>query len=83
MRYKVIDRHTIQEISNEEVLPPNISDYEISHSANREKSFLNKYYDFIPIEQLPSSNCWLKEEKWFWCNEEDWKSYMDSIKTKE
>jgi hypothetical protein len=34
---------------------------------------------FVPTKVLPSSNGWLKQEKWFWYNEEDWKRYMDSL----
>jgi hypothetical protein len=73
--YKVIDRHTIQEIYNKKVLPP--KELEPDY---REKPFLYKFYNFIPIEKLPSSDCWLKDEKWFWCNEEDWKEYKRQTK---
>ena len=73
--YKVIDRHTIQEISNKEVLPPKKFE-----SEYRVKPFLNKFYNFIPIEKPSSSDCWLKEEKWFWCNEEDRNEYKRQIK---
>ena len=73
--YKVIDRHTIQEISHQEVLPPKETE-----PVYRVKPFLNKFYNFIPIEKLPSSDCWLKDEKWFWCNDEDWKEYRRQMK---
>lgn len=73
--YKVIDRHTIQEISNKEALPPKESE-----PSYRVKPFLYKLHDFVPIEKMPSSDCWLKDEKWFWCNEEDWKEYQKQIK---
>jgi hypothetical protein len=35
---------------------------------------------FMPIERIPPPNCWLKQEKWFWCNEEDWKEYQKQVK---
>jgi hypothetical protein len=35
---------------------------------------------FVPLTIKPDSNCWLKEKKWFWCNEEDWKAYKKSMK---
>jgi hypothetical protein len=35
---------------------------------------------FMPADSLPSSDCWLKEEKWIWRNEQDWKNYMEKIK---
>jgi hypothetical protein len=25
---------------------------------------------------------WILREKWFWCNEQDWKNYMEKIKQK-
>ena len=34
---------------------------------------------FVPADSLPNSNCWLKEEKWIWRNESDWKAYMEKI----
>ncbi|MCL1942101.1 MAG: hypothetical protein FWF54_00925, partial [Candidatus Azobacteroides sp.] len=40
----------------------------------------NYVYEFIPADSLPSSDCWLKEEKWIWRNEFDWKDYMERIK---
>jgi len=32
---------------------------------------------FMPLETLPPSDCWLKDQKWFWCNEKDWIEYME------
>lgn len=61
VRYKVIDRHTIQKILFDEVI---------------------RTYRFMPMEQLPSSDCWLKSQKWFWCNESERKAYIDKIKKK-
>jgi hypothetical protein len=37
---------------------------------------------FSPADSLPSSDCWLKEEKWIWRHESDWKAYMEKIKQK-
>jgi hypothetical protein len=31
---------------------------------------------FVPLENLPNSDCWLKKNKWFWCNEEKYTEYM-------
>jgi hypothetical protein len=72
--YKIIDKYTIQEIFNKRIQSPKEPE-----SIYRETPFLNKYYNFIPIEKLPSSDCWLKGEKWFWCNEKDWKEYKKRI----
>lgn len=73
--YKIVDKYTIQEIFNERM--QSTKEFEPSY---RVKPFLYKLYHFIPIEKLPSSDCWLKRKKWFWCNEGDWKAYMDGLK---
>ena len=31
---------------------------------------------------LPSSDCWLEEEKRIWRNESDWKEYMQKVEQK-
>ncbi|MDP2235735.1 MAG: hypothetical protein Q8J88_04805 [Bacteroidales bacterium] len=31
----------------------------------------------INVKALPSSNAWLKREKWFWCDESEWRAYME------
>ena len=62
------------------------------HSSGYDKKeFTNKYVirndsnsyiaSFVPIKKdLPPSDCWLKKEKWFWCNSSDWEEYMRKIK---
>jgi hypothetical protein len=36
--------------------------------------------NFIPYSKIPNANqIWLKQKKWFWCNEQEWKAYKDSI----
>jgi hypothetical protein len=32
-------------------------------------------YHFVPVEKLPSSECWLKSQKWFWCDEKQYQQY--------
>ncbi len=35
---------------------------------------------FKQLNTIPNpKKCWLMQKKWFWCNEEDWQQYMDSI----
>lgn len=31
---------------------------------------------FFQLKTIPSSDCWLKREKWFWCNEDEWRAFM-------
>ena len=76
-RYKVIDRKTIQWIYLRKISKADDSYYEDPNYS----PWINKeHYDFISADSLPSSDCWLKEEKWIWRKESDWKSYMAKLK---
>ena len=76
-RYTIVDRTTLKQIywkrknKEDEKFP----DYD---------PWLNYdfSYHFIPADSLPNSDCWLKEKKWIWRNEQDWKDYMERIKQK-
>jgi hypothetical protein len=76
-RYKILDRTTFKIIYSQSLLRESPHqkdpwDLKLNYSLSR----------FIPADSLPSSNCWLKEEKWIWQNESDWKNYMEKIKQK-
>jgi len=76
IKYKVLDRQTLKLIYHKDLLAKAGGDpYEIG-----KKTFIDK---FVPADSLPSSDCWLKEEKWIWRNELDWKDYMEKIKQKQ
>jgi hypothetical protein len=62
-RYVILDRHTIQEVT----------DFEDSDDVKAT-------YHFVPVEKLPSSECWLKSQKWFWCDEEQYKKHKKTSK---
>jgi hypothetical protein len=75
--YKIIDRKTLKIIyaewlldddknNNEQLLRHIIHDYSLAH--------------FIKADSLPEPDCYLKEEKWMWQNENDWINYMEKIK---
>ena len=72
-RYKIIDSKTIQRIYFKGLLKGN-GDYDPWR--------VNDNFYFTSADSLPSSDCWLKEEKWIWRNEQDWKDYMQRIKQK-
>lgn len=74
-RYKVIDKERIQRIYYRGILKVNESYYEDNSPWG-----LNENYYFTSADSLPSSDCWLKEEKWIWRNESDWKEYMERFK---
>ena len=70
-RYKVVDSKTIQRIYQKDLLKCN-GDYDPCK--------VHDNFYFTSADSLPSSNNWLKEEKWIWRNEQDWKDYMEKIK---
>ena len=70
-RYKVIDRQTIQEIYYQDLQKK----FEIDNPW-----ILNEPITFTPADSLPSSDCWLKKQKWIWRNEQDWRDYKERIK---
>jgi hypothetical protein len=80
VRYKIIDRTAIQQIYRKGLRKADEQDYKDSDKSpwikNGDKLYFNS------ADSLPSSDCWLKEEKWIWRNESDWKSYMEKIKQK-
>ena len=73
-KYKVIDRRTIQIIYDRSILEQSEEYYKTN------TPWLNlKPVHFILADSLPSSDNWLKENKWIWRNESDWKEYMQHV----
>jgi hypothetical protein len=77
-RYKVIDRTTILPIYSKGLLKTD-EQYDKTINFNPWIKNRDKLY-FNSADSLPSSDCWLKEEKWIWRNEKDWKDYMQKVK---
>jgi len=78
--YKIIDKDRILLIFEK---PIGISKIEKLYYYERKRNSkpIKRLPDtFVSTEVLPSSNGWIKKEKWFWENKNDWKNYMDSIK---
>ena len=73
IRYKIIDRTTIQVIYSKSLLKRDETYY---RDMNVNPWTNGSYLFFTPADSLPSSDNWLKEEKWIWRNEQDWKEYM-------
>lgn len=63
--YKVIDRNTIIEIDSKPIHYMTKSDWDNNLKYKKER----KIYParFIPVDVMPSSDCWLKKKEWFWC----------------
>ncbi len=76
MRYKIINKNTIKLIYFRSKSKEDDKYYSQSmESPWREGSPLH----FTPADSLPSSDNWLKENKWIWRNESDWKNYMQHV----
>jgi hypothetical protein len=75
-RYKIVDKTTIKKVYIKGLLKADESYYKLHSPWIR----YDNYFYFIPANSLPSSNNWLKEEKWTWRNERDWKDYKEKIK---
>jgi hypothetical protein len=79
-RYEIIDRQTLKLIYMKSLLKSNEQYYRYESPYKvTERNIIDK---FVHADSLPSSDCWLKEEKWIWRNESDWKEYMEKIKNK-
>jgi len=74
-RYIIVDRETVRRIYIRGILKADDSYYEFNSPWR-----VNDTFHFIPADSLPSSGNWLKEERWIWSNEQDWKDYMEKIK---
>ena len=67
--YKIIDKNTIQRIN-----AFNLPITEISQPLNKTSSPII----FFPISAKPKADySWILKERWFWCNESDWRAYME------
>lgn len=72
-RFRIVDRNTLQLINSR-----NFNDQSAETRQETEK-FLRSasLITFIP-SQIPPSYTWIKKDKFFWRNEDDWKEYMKS-----
>jgi len=75
--YKIIDRNTLLFVGS----------YLIT-TNQKEKDFIEKNYPFtggskstfVPVPTLPQPDYfWILKEKWFWCNDQDWKTNKNRL----
>ena len=78
--YKIIDRNTLVEI-DARLLHKHTSDDSVGFYLSK-KYIKKSEAKFVKMENMPVFDSWLKREKWFWCNEKEWKEYMESLKLK-
>ena len=76
-RYKIINRKHVQRIYYQGILKVNDSSYKL-----RSPWIYDDNLNFVPADSLPAPDNWLKEEKWMWRSESDWKDYMQKIERK-
>ncbi|GAB6122106.1 hypothetical protein [Dysgonomonas termitidis] len=77
IRYKVVDKNTIQRIYFR-IISKADDDYYKTNSPWRYQEPMH----FTPADSIPPSDNWLKENKWIWRNESDWKDYMQKVEQK-
>jgi hypothetical protein len=79
--FKIIDRNTLISI-NSTPLSTDKSDWRNYEHYKLIRDEMAKYpaiFTSIPVKPSPDE-AWILKEKWFWCNEQDWKNYMEKIK---
>ena len=76
--YKVINKNEIAVIKSFPIHPMTDSDWKLfdEYESRRERSI----GFFTPVSNMPYFDCWLKQEKWFWCSEEKYKKYQQNKK---
>lgn len=79
VEYLIIDKNTVQEIKRSSL---GVSSADKMNAEIIEKRRVVYPAKFTETENSPPSDCWLKEEKWIWKNEQDWEDYMKRMKQK-
>jgi hypothetical protein len=75
---KIIDKNTLQFIN---YFPITISEKGKRFILQYNPPTFGRYYQFTFLPTIPKPDkFWILKEKWFWCNEQDWKNYMEKIK---
>lgn len=89
-KYKIVDKNTLLFIGSKplhKTYPtPAI---ELERREQKERNF-ESYFGrkrvvsdtatFIPLQEVPPSDCWLKKKRWFWCSKEKFKAWKKEKK---
>jgi hypothetical protein len=75
--FKVLDRNHISDIYFARIMESTLQMTDIQKKENVYENAIPS--SFVPLEGIPPTNSWIKGEKWFWSNEENWKDYMESL----
>lgn len=87
LKYLIVDKNTLKCI--EKVEYSSNQNLQVESRLTQHKDTIIKGKDtiffypaqFFALKKKPTSDCWLKQNKWFWCDEEKYKEYM--LKRKE
>lgn len=74
-KFKIKDSTSLERVMSRKM---GITDDERERQQSRKDiSVVRNPATFVPLNNIPPSDCWLKRQKWFWCNEDDWINYMN------
>ncbi len=81
--YKIVDKNTLKIIySARGQLTDDLFARYYLEERDIAKFYASPYANFIPLDSITHFDNPLKEDKYFWENEKEWKEYMDSLKLK-
>ncbi len=78
--YKIISKNTIREINNFPI--GNTSQSETDFYISHRKKYIISDGFFSPVENIPKASGWIKNEKWFWCNQKKYENWIQEQKKK-
>lgn len=85
--FKVLNRNTLKSIYRQKLYGDYKAQYDFRKNEGNKYTWYEKNYtlypaNFVPLSNLPNSDGWLKEKKWFWCNKSDYKSWKSEQRKK-
>jgi hypothetical protein len=66
-----------------------LSSIELERKEQKERDFesffgrkraVSNTATFIPLKEIPPSDCWLKKKRWFWCDKEKYRAWKKERK---
>jgi len=89
-KYKIIDKNTLLFVSSKALhrtnpIPAIVLERQEQKEREFEKVFGRKRVNsdtarFVPLEEIPPSDCWLKKKRWFWCDKEKFRTWKKEKK---
>jgi hypothetical protein len=89
-KYKILDKNTLLFIGTRPLYKVDpLPAIELERKELEEKDFekvfgrkriVNDTATFVPLKEVPPSDCWLKKKRWFWCDKEEFKKWKKKRK---